>query len=153
KNLSHGAEYRQHLLLEIAAATCAKLSDKICAFARASITSDEERLRSSALGLAARSGHPDLLKAVADSGWEYVSAEGKDNFESWYGSLALLKAAESGIADESTVLDRISPALYGRAASMLKGTMIQKIVSRIDASIRCAAGLPIELVAPEIELE
>lgn len=153
ETLSHGTEYRQHLFLEIAAATGAKLSNEICAFARASITSDNERLRSSALGLAARSGHPDLLKAVADSGWEYAPAEGKDNFESWYGSLALLKAAEAGLADESTVLDRISPALYGRAASMLKGTAIQTIVSRIDASIRSVAGLPIELVAPEIELE
>lgn len=151
--LSSGAEYEQHLLLEIAAATGAELSNKACTFASALISSKSEQLRSSALGLAARSGHPDLLKAVAESDWENNGEEGKDSFESWYGSFALLEAAKRSLADGSAVLDRISPSLYGRAASMLKGPALQEIARRIDASIRFAAGLPDELIAPEIELE
>lgn len=153
ETLSQGTEYRQHLLLEIAAATGAELSTKICAFTRSSITSEEERLRSSALGLAVHSGHSDLIRAVAESDWKYALSKGKDNNENWYGSLALLKAAESGLTDESTVVDRISPSLYGRAATVLKGPAVQQIAQRINASIHCVVGLPIELVAPEIELE
>ncbi|ESY95491.1 hypothetical protein [Mesorhizobium sp. LNHC229A00] len=151
--LSSGAEYKQHLLLEIAAATGAVLSNKTCAFASALISSKVEQLRISALGMAARSGNPDLLKAVVESGWESSPWEGKESFESWYGSFALLEAAHVGLVDGSAVLDRISPRLYGRAASMLKGSAVQEIARRIDASIRFASGLPDALIAPEIELE
>jgi len=151
--VSSGAEYKQHLLLEIAAATGAELTNKICALACASMSSPAERLRSSALGLAARSGHSDLLKAVAESDWASDPLEDKDSFESWYGSLALLKAAQAGLIDESTALDRISPRLYGRAAVMLHGPAVLEVARRIDASIRRVAGLPDDFVAPEIELE
>jgi hypothetical protein len=151
--VSSGDEYTQHLLLEIAAATGAELTDKIRALACASVSSLTERLRSGALGLAARSGHPDLLKAVAESEWASDSLEDKDSFESWYGSLALLKAAQAGLIDETTALDRISPHLYGRATLMLTRPTVQEVARRIDTSIRCAAGLPDELIAPELELE
>lgn len=145
--------YKQRLLLDIAAETGAALSNATCDFASTLISSKEERLRISALGLAARSRHHILLKAVAESGWESGPSEEKESFESWYGSFALLAAAEMGLADGSAVLDRISPSLYGRAALMLKEPALQEISRRIDASIRCASGLPDELVAPEIELE
>ncbi len=150
--VSSNAEYKQHLLLEIAAATGAELAKKIRDFACASVGSPVERLRSSALCLAARSGHPELLKAVAESDWESEPLKDKDSFESWYGSLALLKAAQAGLIDESTALDRISARLYGRAATILKGTTAQEIARRIDASIRSAADLSDELIAPKIEL-
>lgn len=154
KAVSSGNEYKQHLLLEIAAATGAELSNRICALAYTSVPSPEERLRGSALCLAARSGHPDLLKAVAKSGWATDHLEDKDSFENWYGSLALLKAAQVGLIDKSmALLERISPRLYGRAAVMLGGSAAQEVARRIDASIRHAAGLPDELIAPEIELE
>jgi hypothetical protein len=151
--VSSGAEYKQHLLLEIAGATGAEIANKICALACASVSSPAERLRNSALALAARSGHSDLLKAVAESNWASDPLKDKDSFESWYGSLALLKAAQAGLIDESTALDRISPRLYGRAAVMLDGPAVLAVVHRIDASIRYAAGLPDDFVAPEIELE
>ena len=152
--VSSGNEYKQHLLLEIAAATGAELSNTICALACASVSSPEERLRGSALGLAARSGHPDLLKAVAKSDWASDPLKDKDCFENWYGSLALLKAAQAGLVDDNTaLLERISPRLYGRAAVMLSGSAVQEVARRIDASIRHAADLPDELIAPEIELE
>ncbi len=153
KAVSSSDEYKQHLLLEIAAATGAELSDKIRTLACSSVSSAVEQLRSSALGLAARSGHPDLLKAVAESNWKSAPLEDKDSFESWYGSFALLGAAEAGLVDGVLIIDRISPRLYGRAASMLKGPAVQEIAHRIDASIRQAASLQDELVAPEIELE
>jgi len=153
ETFSAGDEYKQHLLLEIAAATGAELSNKICALACDSMSSLTERLRSSALVLAACSGHPDLLKAIAESEWSSDSSEDKDSFEGWYGSLALLKAAQAGLIDESQAFDRISPRLYGRAAVMLDGPPVQEIVRRIDTSIRSAAGLSDELIAPEIELQ
>jgi hypothetical protein len=151
--ISSAAEYKQHLLLEIAAATEAEISNETITFARSSISSKSERLRSSALGLAARSAHSDLLMAVAESGWEHGPSKNRDSYENWYGSLALLKAAEAGLADEGAVLDRISPRLYGRGALMLKGPAVNAIARRIDASFRIVAGLSVELVAPEIVLE
>ncbi len=151
--VSSNSEYKQHILLEIAADTSAEIGNKICALACTSLSSPVERLRSSALSLAARSGYPDLLKAVAAGDWTCNSLEDKDTFENWYGSLAVLKAAQSGLIDESAALDRISPRLYGRAAIMFYSPALQEVVRRIDASIRHAAGLPNELIAPEIELE
>jgi len=151
--VSAGDEYKQHLLLEIAAATGAELPNKICALACASVSSSAERLRGSALGLAARSGHSDLLKAVAKSEWSSDSLERKDSLEGWYGSLALLKAVQAGLIDESSAFDRISPRLYGRSAVMLDGPAVLEVARRIDTSIRRAADLPGELIAPEIELE
>lgn len=152
--VSSGAEYKQSLLLEIAAATGAELPEKICALASASLSSPEKRLRSSGLGLAARSGHPALLKAVAESRWASDSLDDKNSPENWYGSLALLKAAQAKLVDDSAaLLDRISPRLYGRSAVMLCGPAIQEIARRIDASIRRVIGLPDELIAPEIELQ
>lgn len=151
--VSSGDEYALHLLLEIAAVTGAELADKIRALACSSVSSPAERLRSRALGLAARSGHPDLLKAVAESESASDPLEDKNSTESWYGSLALLKAVQAGLIDASAALDRVSPRLYGRAAVMLDGPAVQKVVRRIDASMRCAAGLPDALIAPEIELK
>lgn len=149
-----GAEYKLSLLLEIAAATGAELPEKICALACASLSSPKNQLRSSGLGLAARSGHPALLKAVAESRWASDSLDDKNSPENWYGSLALLKAAQAELIDDSVaLLDRISPRLYGRAAVMLCGPAIQEIARRIDASIRCVIDLPDELIAPEIELQ
>lgn len=153
KGRSTHSEHQQHLFLEIAAATGAELSSEVCAFARQQINSKVNRLRTSALALAARSGHSDLLKAVVESDWESSAFEATDRFESWYGSLALLEAAEAGLVDGNTIIDRISPSLYGRAATMLKETEVQEIARRIDVSIRCAVGMPDELVAPLIELE
>ncbi|MGX1499841.1 hypothetical protein ACSSV1_004901 [Labrenzia sp. MBR-25] len=148
-----GSAYKQHLLLEIVAATGTEVSNEMCAFACSLISSKDDRLRASAIGLAARSGNFDLLNAVAKSNWTSGPSEEKANFEAWYGSLALLKAAEAGLIDSTEILDRISPRLYGRAAIILKGQVAQEIVRLVDASICCAAGLPDALIAPEIELE
>ncbi|WP_269584237.1 hypothetical protein [Roseibium sp. Sym1] len=148
-----GSAHKQHLLLEIVAATGTEISNEMCSFACSLISSKNDRLRASAIGLAARSENSDLLNAVAKSDWTSGPSEEKDNFEAWYGSLALLKAAEAGLIDSTEILDRISPRLYGRAAIILKGQVAQEIVRLVDASIRCAAGLPEALIAPEIELE
>jgi len=146
-------EYKQHLLLEIAAATRAELSNKIRALASTSLSSPVERLRCSALGIAAHSGHLELLKKVAESEWSSDSLEDKEDFETWYGSLALLKAAQAKLINQNTAFERISPRLYGRAAIMLDDPIVQEIANRLDASIRSAAELSDELVVPEIELE
>lgn len=150
---SSGAEHKQHLLLEIAAAAGAELSSQARAFVCTLMSSSRERLRSSALRLAARSGHPELLKAVVESDWKPNPADETDDFGSWYGSYALLKGVEIGLIDGNAVLDRISPRLYGRAALMLKSPASLEIARRIDASIRRVIGLPDEMVAPAIEME
>lgn len=144
--------YKQHLLLEIVGATGAEISNKICGFACTAVSSSEMRLRVSAISLAARSGHLDLLKTIAESDWASDPSKDK-HFENWYGSLALLKAAQAGLTDESAVLDRISPCLFGRAAVMLSGSAVREVAKRINASIFFAAGLSDELIAPEIEME
>ncbi|WDZ79057.1 hypothetical protein PWG15_26590 (plasmid) [Ensifer adhaerens] len=150
---STGVEHRQRVLLEIAAAAGAELSSHARAYFCTLMSSPRERLRSSAQRLAARSGHPDLLKAVVESDWEASPVDNGDDSNSWYGSYALLKGAEIGLIDGGAVLDRISPRLYGRAALMLKGPATQEIARRVDASIRRVIALPDELVAPAIEME
>ena len=61
--------------------------------------------------------------------------------------------AVDGRVTHQEVVARISPRLYGRAATMLGTDAVREIARRIDASIERAAGLEGDLVAPDIEME
>ena len=73
-------------------------------------------MRSLAVAVAARTRDTDLLTSIAASGWEAAKLDRKeDYFELWYGSAALIAAAEIGIADTSDVVGRIASGFYADA--------------------------------------
>jgi len=89
----------------------------------------------------------------AKSDWKAKDIDEKNDFEDWYGSVALLKAATRGLIANNEVLERISARLYGWAATMLDKASVHTIAHRIDISIKKAFDLDNDLVAPEIEIE
>jgi hypothetical protein len=99
-------------------------------------------VRTQALGIAADLRDAEILRRVAASGWDAKSVDPKQNYyELWYGSSALLAAAEAGILDPVDAIDRVAVSFYGFAASRLGGAGIDTAAIRIDAALRRAANL------------
>lgn len=146
-------EYKQYLLLAIAKSTNTPLSLDTRRYIASLVSTDSDRLRAEALGVVATLCDNDMLAIVARSSWNAANAKIDDSHEEWYGSTALLKAAERHLIDHREVLDRISPRLYGKAAIILNIEARREIARRINISIEQTIGLEGNLVAPDIELE
>jgi len=147
------SERKQYLLLALANSTPVHLSPDSRTHITACFRSESGRVRTQALGVIAQSGDKELLCQVAESDWKASDFETENGFEFWFGSVALLEAAERGLIAHDEALDRISAHLYGRAATMLDIDAVHAIARRIDASINQAAGLVGALVAPDIEVQ
>jgi hypothetical protein len=147
-----GSERNQHILLALGKNNSVQLSPGTRKRIAALFRSESERVRAEALAVIANSGDEELLGQVANSDWNAVDGETEDSFESWYGSAALLAAASRGLIAHHEVVERISPSLYGQAATILETDAVRDIAQRIDASIRQAAGLEGDLIAPVIEV-
>jgi len=98
--------------------------------------SQDRFVRMQALAIIARDSEPTLLARVLASSWDANSLDpDKDYFEIWYGSLALVSAAQSGLMGPDEALDRISPSFYGIAAERFAGTAIGMCGARLDAAL------------------
>jgi hypothetical protein len=150
---AENSERKQYLLLELAKSTSVQLSTEARTHVAALFRSESERVRAVALGVIAQSGDNELLSQVAESDWKASDIQTEDAFEFWFGSVALLEAAARGLIAHHEVLDRISVHLYGRAAAILDVDAVRDIAQRIDVSIKKAAGLGGNLIAPDIELQ
>uniref|UniRef100_UPI003F494009 hypothetical protein n=1 Tax=Ensifer adhaerens TaxID=106592 RepID=UPI003F494009 len=142
----------QHLLLEVARATGVALSETTREYIRHLPTSPDKQLRTSALGLIVERLDDDLLAAVVAVPDTSKQDREKHSYEAWYRSLAILEAAKRGFIDEGEALGRVSPRIYGRATAILGPDGLKEIARRVDISIRKAAQLDEQLVAPEIEI-
>jgi hypothetical protein len=112
--------------------------------------SPDGMVRSFAFGIAARLRDPEMLKRIADSDWDAGKVGAKEDFyERWYGSAAILAAAEAQLIDPVEAVERVSPTHYGYAARRLPGPGANMAAARIDAALRKAAGLT---TLPEIPL-
>lgn len=113
--------------------------------------SGSERVRTQALGMIAAADDRELVEAVAESEWNAANVGRDDGYEPWYGSSVILEAAVRGDITHNQALDRISPQLYGHAAKRLGAVTAREIARRIDASVKSAAGLEIDLAVPDID--
>lgn len=145
-------ERKQFVLLGLAKYTSVQLSTDSRTHITRRFRSESERVRAQALGVIAQSGDERLLGQVVASDWKAADTETENDFEVWYGSVALLEAAARGLIAHDKALNRISARLYGRAAGMLDVDAVREIAHRLDASIHHAADLVGDLVAPDIEL-
>jgi hypothetical protein len=143
---------RQHLLLRLIKGTAMQLSAGARTHIAALSRSESARVRAQAFRIIAQSGDEELLRQVAASNWTAADADMENGDDVWYGSAALLEATARGLITPHEVLDRISPHLYGRAATIFDADVVRDIARRIDASIEQAAGLGGELVVPDIKL-
>jgi len=146
-------EQNQYLLLDLATSTSIRLSTNARAHITALLQSESERVRVQALVIIAQSGDNEMLTQVVKSKWNAAAIKKENDTEIRYGSLALLKAAERGLLAHNEALDRISPRLYGRAATILGLDAIKKVVHRLDTLIKNVASLDCDLSAPKIEIQ
>jgi len=105
-------EYKQYLLLMMVKSTNTPLSMEARQYIASLVSADSERLRAVALGIVATLQDNDMLAIVVRSSWNAANAMSENGFEEWYGSVALLEAAEIQLIDHWEVLERISPRLY-----------------------------------------
>jgi hypothetical protein len=153
KACSENDERRQFLLLELAQYSSQSLSPQAFSKITSLLPSSSDRVRVQIFAVASQNSNEFLLQAIAKSGWNAANIKTNSDYELWYGSLALLKAASLGLLPHEETLDRISPRLYGRAALILNTAVVRQLAGRIETSIKHAAMLNDALIGPNIEFE
>jgi hypothetical protein len=146
-------KYKQYLLLTFAKYNSVKISKDTCNIIATFFHSESKIVHTQALSIIAKSDNEELLRLVVNSGWNANNIEIENDFEEWYGSLALLKAASKDLIVHSEVLERISTRLYGRAVLLLEGDIVREIASRINASINKIIDLDDDFIVPDIEIQ
>jgi hypothetical protein len=117
------------------------------------LSSQHKLLRTLALGIGATTKDLALLETVAESNWSADSLTSEnEGFESWYGSAALLEAAEHGLLSLAEALDRMALTHYGFAATRLGGQGASAVADRIDLALKRVLKLEEISDLPDMEL-
>jgi len=97
--------------------------------------------RMRAMGIAARTRDPELLKKFLATGWEVANCDPKTGYhELWHGSRCLLFAAELGLTDFADAVGRMGTGFYGFVAqSSEEGA--KAAADRIDVAFRRAIAM------------
>ena len=95
------------------------------------IRHETERVRADVFETIYRRELSELLTAVIESGWRHTDSKNEDGWETRYGSLTLIDAVRQGVADPSTILDRIMPESLGGAARQLGADAATEITRRL----------------------
>lgn len=115
------------------------------------LRSTNEAVHAQALGAAAASGDRGLIELVVMDGWDARSLRGgKQVFERWYGSSAILEAAKIGLISLDEALDRMDLNHYGFAASALGRNAAKAIAARVDAALIKSIGYTQTANLPEM---
>ncbi|MGE0851965.1 MAG: hypothetical protein AB7O44_20490 [Hyphomicrobiaceae bacterium] len=102
-------------------------------------SSPDKIVRFLALAIVARSGDSNLLKEFADGQWDATLLNPDDDRqERWYGSLALVAAAEAGVLDIDQAFARMAPQLYGYAAKRLGENAAKLAANLFDVAVEKA---------------
>lgn len=116
------------------------------------LNSTDVGVHAQALGVVAASADSDLLKEVVSSGWDSRTLRaGKQAFERWYGSSAILGAAVAGLIPLDEALDRMDLSHYGFAAKALGSAAAKAIAQRVDAALLRALSHTTSTDLPEME--
>jgi hypothetical protein len=150
KAVTDNDERAQFIVLLFGQSTATPVSQKARRHLALLVRGGSERVRGKALNLIAKIGDEPAIDAVVKSGWRAANIGRED--ERWYGSLVILEAAQRGMIPLDEVLDRIAPQLCGAAARRLGGDVARDVARCIDASIKSAAGLALDIAVPDIEL-
>ncbi|WP_227010590.1 hypothetical protein [Pelagibius marinus] len=107
------------------------------------LCSETGSVRAPALGIAASTEDPTLLRAVVDSGWDAGRlVPESDHFEVWYGSAALVAAVDVGLIELPDALDRMALSHYGFTAARLGVGRANLVADRIELALAKVMRLP-----------
>jgi hypothetical protein len=116
------------------------------------LSSEFKKVRQESLGVAIETEDRELIKAIAESDFNANKIpDGKSN-EAWYGSLAIIQAVRNGFISSDEAINRITPATYGKAATIFDSPTINKIAGLIDKSLLRVTNLDIEPYQIDMEL-
>ncbi|WP_146010333.1 hypothetical protein [Acidimangrovimonas sediminis] len=114
--------------------------------------SEHSSVRALAMSIIASGKYEDLTKSIITSGWDANTLHPRDDhFEIWYGSSVLISGAEMDLLSVEAALDRITPRLYGRAATTLGESVRPAIGSRLGSAVQKALDVPIPFTPPIVE--
>ncbi|RLA48878.1 MAG: hypothetical protein DRR42_16240 [Gammaproteobacteria bacterium] len=131
-----GDEEYQGSVLGALSYSQAPLSTRSLAIVSQLIKSSNALVRAQALGVAAANTDKSLLKVVVSSGWDAgLLRLGKQTYERWSGSAAILEAANAGLIDIDAALDRLDLRYYGFAAQVLGPDGAKAIAQRVIAAL------------------
>ena len=145
-------EVNQFRLLLFAQYTHTLISESSKAIVGQLTTSTSQFVRLSALGLICRLKDTTLLNTVASSDWTAAKLDNaSDRFEIWYGSEALVLAAEQGLLSVEACLQRISLNSYLSLIQKLGQNSALAVASRVDSAIIKAVSHQVSANLPDIE--
>lgn len=116
------------------------------------LESPNNLVRGEALAIAASTEHHVLLSKLASTNWDAGGLIGEGNsYERWFGSAALIAAADNGFLDPIEALERIALTHYGYAAQRLGAESANLIGDRLQLALDRALALADLTDVPEIE--
>ena len=149
----NGDEHTQFVLLGFARETSTPISINSRKHIAHLSKAQSEPVRVQALGIIAQLGDETLLAEAARGDWRVSESE---EYEAFYGSDILVRAAAHGIIEHSDALDRMSSDFYGRAAVAWSQqgmwNAASDVASHVHASICSVTNLEVDIAAPDIEM-
>ena len=152
KAYREGNEINQFRLLVFAHHTRTLIGERSKTIVGQLVTSTNKLVRLVALELICRIKDATLLNTVAASDWTAATLDNAaDGFEIWYGSEALVLAAEQGLLSVESCLQRISLSAYLSLVQKLGQDSALAVAGRVDSAIHKAAGYQVSANLPDIE--
>lgn len=113
------------------------------------LSDSHSSVRAIAIDVIAHADDADLLSAFVESDWQLSLLDAREeSFERWYGSLATIKAAHSGLRTKVNVLDNVIPKLFGYAAKRLDADVDRDVAGRLHAAVNRALDIEIPFTPP-----
>ena len=145
-------ELKQYLLLAFGRDDSLPISATTISNIATLLHSKSQRVLDEAFIFVAQCRDDDLLRLIIDSSWKAKDSDTENDLQDWYGSVALLEGAASGLLDHHEALERISERLCGPAALILEKDSVQHIACIIGGAINRVLDLDGDLVLPEIDI-
>jgi hypothetical protein len=109
-------------------------------------------IRAEAMHIIAQEKEAESIRSIVATGWSAATLDPrKHNFEAWYGSWVMITAAEMNMLTGEELVDRMSPRLWGAAATILGEGVYQPIATRLRTAIEKALDAALPFLPPAVE--
>ncbi|GJM16108.1 MAG: hypothetical protein DHS20C13_14350 [Thermodesulfobacteriota bacterium] len=152
KAIKNNNDHMLICILSFANNTNTAISKKSCNYIPLLFKSQNRLVRQKAIALIVKLDDDKLIEEFAYTDWNPKQLNSKESYnEIWFGSEAILRAAERGFISQDDAITRISHRFLGKAAKRLEGKTLIEISSRIDVAIKKVIDLELDIPIPNIE--